>query len=65
MCHPVEQLETLKSHLFCAAAIAEVDDDAELDEDRHGEEEADQQPHVDRLLVGTSLNENVTQPGGD
>ena len=53
MCHPVEQLETLKSHLFCAAAIAEVDDDAELDEDRHGEEEADQQPHVDRLLVGT------------
>ena len=31
--------------------MAEVDDDAELDEDRHGEEEADQQPHVDRLLT--------------
>ena len=52
--------------MFCAAAIAEVDDDAELDEDRHGEEEADQQPHVDRLqLVGTFSNENVSQPKED
>ena len=35
--------------MFCVT-MAEVDDDAELDEDRHREEEADQQPHVDRLL---------------
>ena len=31
--------------------MAEVDDGAELEEDRHGEEEADQQPHVNRLLA--------------
>ena len=29
--------------------VAEVHDDAELDQNSYREEEADQQPHVDRL----------------
>ena len=48
--------------MFCVAT-GEVDDEAELDENRHGDEEADQQPHIDRLFwVPISCKRSHLQP---